>query len=121
MSVSRDLWTCPECGGSERLPDALPERDAARHAAQLEHGHRHRLEGRDALPLHEALERALGSAAGEPLVARVMVHPRDVERLRFEIGRRRLRVAVCESLAVEPGRGLPLHPVAGIDRRAGLR
>lgn len=120
MSVSRDLWTCPECGGTERLPDPLPERDAARHVAQLRHGERHRREGRDAVPLHEALAEALdGLSPG--LVARLLVHPRDVERLRFEVARRRVRVALCESLAVAPGEGLPLPPVAGIDRRGSQR
>jgi hypothetical protein len=126
--VSADAWTCPTCGGTERLPVAPPERDAARSAAQLRHGDQHRREGRGAMPLHEALSEALalieGSrdpVTGAPFVARVLAHPRDVERLRFEIARRRARVAIAESLAVQPGNGLPLPPVAGIDRRGSLR
>lgn len=124
MLISGDVWTCPVCGGTERLPGPPPERDAARSAAQLRHGDQHRREGREATPLPEALAEALGQAAagtGPPLVARVMVHPRDVERLRFEVARRRVRVALCESLAVQPGSGVALSPVAGLDRRAGLR
>lgn len=124
MLISGDVWTCPVCGGTERLPGAPPERDAARSAAQLEHGRRHHREGRESVPLREALADALGQAAtgaGPPLVARVMVHPRDVGRLRTEVTRRRVRVALCESLAVRPGSGLALTPVAGLDRRAGPR
>lgn len=126
--VSDDAWTCPTCGGTERLPDAPPERDAARSAAQLRHGDQHRREGRNAMPLHEALAEALAviegtrdPITGVPFVARVACHPRDVERLRFEVARRRVRVAIGETLAVQPGTGLPLPPVAGLDRRGTQR
>lgn len=115
--ISDHLWTCPECGGTVPLPDPPPERDQARRDAQLTHGLRHRAAGRYAPFLPEALAAAL---ADEPH-GRIMVNPRDAERLRFEIARRRARVVVCESLAVQVGRGVRLSPVDRDDRRGTPR
>lgn len=110
MTVTAELWTCPECEVTEQL-DPAGHLGEQRLLVQLGHTERHRAERRRAGPIAGALVDAIEALAA--MRVRLVVSPGDLERVRELVKRRGVAIEVFAG-DVPDGRGYVMTPRRGV-------
>lgn len=113
MTVTGELWTCPDCHVTERA-DGLPVTDVPRwrHTVQAGHAARHRAERQRVRTVADALLDATEAIAA--FRVRIAVNVTEVDRVRAMIVRRSLPVEVFADANLAPGEAYVTQPRRGV-------
>jgi hypothetical protein len=122
MTVTAELWTCPDCTVTERLTPTvvdgtLLDVDELRRRVQAGHGSRHAAERRQVTDLTTALIEATERIAA--FRVRLVVPPGEVERVRSIIVRRSLPIEVFADGTLTDGQAYVAQPRAGVRELRG--
>jgi hypothetical protein len=111
VTITAELWTCPECEVSESL-ERGPDLDERRRTVQLGHAERHRAERKRAQPILEALLEAIEQLAA--FRVRLVVAPGDHARVRELVKRRGVAIEVFADSQLALGSGYVMQPRRGV-------